>query len=266
MTAKTQTTQSADGTAIAYQTYGAGPALVLVGGATQRKEDWVELGEALAAQGLTAVTYDRRGRGESGDTSPYAVGREVEDIAAVIAANGATAGLHGQSSGGALANRATAAGLPVTSLSAFETPYRVGEAPLPPADYVERLQALYDADDPAAMVEYFLVTAVGETQEQVEQTKQQPFWTGLVSVGRTLLYDALCLGTSHAPLPSQLLASITVPVLCLGSTGSPAWLRAGAEASAASTPGGRFVVLDGDYHTAPVALLAPLLAEHHGRG
>src|SRR5262245_10665205 len=119
MNTQTQTTTSDDGTTIAYQSYGEGPTLVFVSGATQRKEDWTELAEAMAEAGFRAVTYDRRGRGDSTDTTPYAVEREIEDLAAVIEANGGRAGLHGQSSGGALANRATAAGLPIPSLSAF---------------------------------------------------------------------------------------------------------------------------------------------------
>jgi pimeloyl-ACP methyl ester carboxylesterase len=262
---ETQTTRSADGTTIAFQSRGEGPAIVLVGGATQRKEDWADLLQALADLGFCAVTYDRRGRGDSGDTTPYAVEREIDDLAAVIAANAGTAGLHGQSSGGALANRATAAGLPVTALSTFETPYRVGDGPRPPGDYVEHLQELYDADDPEAMVEYFLVAGVGQPQEAVDQMKQSPFWEALVPIGRTVLYDGLCLGSSQAPLPHDLLGSITVPMLCLGSSGSPAWLRAGAEASAAAAPDGRFVVLEGEWHTAPTEVLAPVLAEHHRR-
>jgi pimeloyl-ACP methyl ester carboxylesterase len=262
---ETQTTRSADGTTIAYQAYGEGPAVVFVGGATQRKEDWTELAQALCEAGFTAVTYDRRGRGDSGDTTPYAVEREVEDLAAVIAVNGGTAGVHGQSSGGALADRAAAARLPITSLSTFETPYRVGEGPQPPADYLEHLQDLYDADQPAAMLEYFMTAGVGQPQEAVDEMKRLPFWEALVPLGRTVLYDGYCLGSSHAPLPTDLLATITVPVLTLGSTGSPDWLRAGAEAAAAAVPDGRFVVLEGEFHSAPTSVLAPVLADHHRR-
>jgi hypothetical protein len=265
MSAETRTATSADGTTIAYQTYGEGPAVVLVSGATQRKEDWAELAEALAWLGCTAVAYDRRGRGDSGDTTPYAVEREIEDLAALIAATGGTAGLHGQSSGGALADRAAAAGLPVTSVSAFETPYRVGNVPMPPADYVEHLQALYDADDPSAMLEYFMTAGVGQPQEAVDQMKQLPFWEALVPLGRTVLYDGYCLGSSQAPLPTERLASITVPVLALGSSGSPDWLRAGARAVAGAAADGRYVELEGDFHTAPTSVLAPVLAEHHRR-
>lgn len=265
MSAKTQTTTSADGTTIGYQAYGEGPAIVFVSGATQRKEDWIELAEAMAELGFRAVTYDRRGRGDSGDTTPYAVEREIEDLEAVIAANGGSAGVLGQSSGGALANRAAASRPAITSLSAFETPYRVGDGPKPPADYVEHLQELYDADDPSAMLEYFMVAGVGQPQEQVDQMKQSAFWDALVPLGRTVLYDGLCLGGSQAPLPTELLASITVPMLCLGSTGSPDWLRAGAEASAKAAGDGRFLIVEGEFHSAPASVLAPVLAEHHRR-
>ena len=229
------------------------------------KESWAELAEAMAGLGFSAVPYDRRGRGESGDTTPYAVEREIEDLAAVIAANGDGAGVLGMSSGGALANRAVAAGLPIPDLSTFETPYRVGDGPRPPADYVEHLQELYDADDPAAMVEYFLVAGVGQPQEQVDQMKGQPFWSSLVTIGRTVLYDGLCLGSSQAPLPTELLGSITIPMLCIGSNGSPAWLRGAAEAASAAAPDARFVALDGGWHSAPTDVLAPVLAAHHRR-
>jgi len=262
---ETRTTTSADGTTIAYRAQGTGPTLVLVSGATQRKEDWADLAHALAEAGVTAVAYDRRGRGESGDTTPYAVQREIDDLAAVVAATGGRAGLHGQSSGGALADRAVAAGLPVTSLSTFETPYRVGAGPRPPTDYVEHLQELYDADQPSAMLEYFMTAGVGQSQEQVDHMKQLPFWDTLVPIGRTVLYDGLCLGGSQAPLPVELLGSIPVPVLCLGSTGSPDWLRAGAEAAAHASPDGRYVLVQGGFHSAPPQVLAPVLAAHHRR-
>jgi pimeloyl-ACP methyl ester carboxylesterase len=268
MSPQTQTTTSADGTTISYQVYadgGGGPVLVLVSGATQVKESWAELAQALAESGLTAVAYDRRGRGESGDTRPYAVEREIEDIAAVIATQADRAGLFGMSSGGALANRAVAAGLPVPALSTFETPYRLGggDRPEPPADYLEHLQELYDADEPAAMVEYFLVSGVGQPQEQVDQMKTQPFWESLVSLGHTVLYDGLCLGSSQAPLPTELLGSITTPMICIGSNGSPEWLRGAAEAAAAAAPDARFVALEGAWHSAPTDILAPVLAAHH---
>jgi pimeloyl-ACP methyl ester carboxylesterase len=260
-----QTTTSADGTTIAYQVFGSGAPIVFVSGATQAKESWAELAEAMAGLGFSAVPYDRRGRGDSGDTTPYAVEREIEDLAAVIAAVGGAAGVLGMSSGGALANRAAARGLPISTLSTFETPYRVGDVPMPPADYVEHLQELYDADDPGAMLEYFMTAGVGQPQDVVDQLKQSPFWQSLLPLGRTVLYDGLCLGSSRAPLPVDVLSSITIPMLCIGSTGSPSWLRAGAAASADVAPDGRYVVLEGGFHSAPTSVLAPSLAEHHRR-
>jgi pimeloyl-ACP methyl ester carboxylesterase len=268
MTGETQTTTSADTTTIAYQSYGEGPAIVVVGGATNRKEDWVELVQALGGDGFTGVTYDRRGRGDSGDTSPYAVEREIEDLASVITAVAGpdgTAGVHGVSSGGALANRAAAAGVPIRTLSTFEAPYRLESAPPAPSDYVEHLQELYDADRAGDMFAYFLTAAIGQPQEAVDQMRQAPFWDSMAAIGRTILYDGLCLGGSRMQLPTELLGSITIPMVCFGSTGSPDWLRAAAEAAAGAAPDARYVVLEGEFHSAPTAVLAPALAEHHGR-
>jgi hypothetical protein len=192
----------------------------------------------------------------------------MEDLAAVIAAVAGTngrAGVHAVSSGGALANRAVAAGLPIESLSTFETPYRFGDAPRPPEDYVEHLQELYDADRSADMLEYFMTAGVGQPQVAVDQMKQLAFWDAMVPIGRTVLYDGYCLGGSQAPLPTELLRSITTPMLCLGSTGSPDWLRGAAEAAADAAPAGRYVELEGEFHSAPTPVLAPVLAEHHRR-
>ena len=259
----TQTTTSADGTTIAYQAYGEGPAVVIVGGATNRKEDWVELAHALANDGFTGATYDRRGRGESGDTRPFAVEREVEDLVAVIEAVGAPAGVHTISSGGAVAYRAIAAGAPIATMSAFETPYRVAGAPTPPVDYTDHLQDLYDANRRSDMLAYFMTAGVGQPPEQVEQMKQMPFWDDLAQLGPTVLYDGLQLGGGQTPLPIELLQSIDVPVLSIGSTGSPDWLRDAAEAAASAVPDGTFTVLEGEFHSAPTAAVAPVLAAHH---
>jgi pimeloyl-ACP methyl ester carboxylesterase len=265
MTVQTQTTTSPDGTTIAYLAYGEGPAVVIVGGATNRKEDWVELAQVLATDGFTGVTYDRRGRGESGDTRPFAVEREVEDLAAVIEVVGAPAGVHTVSSGGAVAYRAVAAGVPIATMSAFETPYRVAGAPTPPADYTEHLQDLYDADRGSDMLEYFMTAGVGQPQEAVDQMKQMPFWDDMARLGPTVLYDGLQLGGGRTPLPTELLSRIDVPVLCVASTGSPDWLRDAARAAADVLPDATYTVLEGEFHQAPVPVLAPVLAAHHRR-
>jgi pimeloyl-ACP methyl ester carboxylesterase len=258
-----RTTTSADGTTIAYEAFGEGPAVIVVGGATNTAEHWAELARVLGESGLTGVTYDRRGRGGSSDTAPYAVEREIEDLVAVIGEVGGQAGLHTISSGGALAYRAIAAGAPVRTMSAFETPYRVAGAPTPPADYNDHLHELYDADRPSEMLEYFMTAGVGQPQEAVDQMKQAPFWAAMVPLGRTVLYDGLCLGDGR--VPTDLLAQVSVPVLTLGSTGSPDWLRDAARAAAEALPQGRYVEVEGDFHSAPTAVVAPLLVEHHRR-
>ena len=239
---------------------------MIVGGATNRKEDWVELAQALADDGFTGVTYDRRGRGDSGDTRPFAVEREVEDLVAVIetASDGAPAGVHSISSGGAVAYRATAAGAPIATLSAFETPYRVAGAPTAPADYTDHLQELYDADRRSDMLEYFMTAGVGQPQVAVDQMKQLPFWEGSrARPDRALRRPPARRGPD--PLPTELLRSIDVPVLSIASTGSPDWLRDAASAAADAIPDATFTVLDGDFHNAAVPVVAPVLAAHHRR-
>src|SRR3954469_159012 len=140
-------TTSVDGTTIAYDVWGDGPAVVIVGGAFNDRNTWAELGQALAEEGLRAVSYDRRGRGDSGDTRPYALEREFEDLRAVLDAvqPGSPVFAHGVSSGGALLLRAVDAGVPVARASVLEPPYRIPGAPPPaPADYVGTLQSYID--------------------------------------------------------------------------------------------------------------------------
>src|SRR3954468_3399094 len=131
-------TTSTDGTTIAYDVWGDGPAVVIVGGAFNDRNTWAELAQALAGQGLRAVSYDRRGRGDSGDTPPYAVEREVEDLRAVIhdVQPDGPVFAHGGSSGGGVLLRAVAAGVPVTRVSLPEPPYRIQGAPPPPERYI----------------------------------------------------------------------------------------------------------------------------------
>ncbi|MCA2222040.1 alpha/beta fold hydrolase [Nonomuraea sp. NEAU-L178] len=149
---------SKDGTAIAYDRFGDGPALILVGGAMSYRSfpTFIQLAELLADR-FSVITYDRRGRGDSGDTAPYAVEREVEDLAAVIEAAGGSAHVWGLSSGAALALRAAADGLPIERLALYEPPFMVGEGGhRPPADYQERLTALAAAGRRGETVSYFL--------------------------------------------------------------------------------------------------------------
>lgn len=253
---------SADGTAIAYDSWGSGPLAVVVGGAFNDRKTWGELAEALAAEGFTAVSYDRRGRGDSGDTEPYAVEREVEDLTAVITAAGAEGPVyaHGVSSGGALLFRAVAGGLPVARISVLEPPYRVPGAPPAPENYIGTLQGYVDAGDRDGLVEYFQTQVVGLPREMVESFRGTPMWQGLAAMAPTLVHDGLCLGGDDHSLPVDLLAQVAVPALLVTSSGTAGWLGQTVEPVAAALPEGRWVRLDGGFHQVPAPVLAPALA------
>ncbi|MEU1241911.1 alpha/beta fold hydrolase [Micromonospora parva] len=250
--------RSADGTPIAFERSGAGPALILVGGAFADRQATRDLAAALATD-FTAFGYDRRGRGYSGDTAPYEVGREIDDLAAVIAAAGGSAALYGISSGAVLAALATAQGLPVTRLVLFEPPFQVGSHVGVSKDITPQLIELIAADDRDGAVTTFLSASVGLPAEQITAMRSQPMWAGLTALAHTLVYDAIV--TAGGRLPAERLAAITAPTLALDSTGSPEWLRDASRAAAEAVPGGRSVSLDGGYHDVPPATLAPVLRE-----
>src|ERR1700675_2555861 len=152
----TDTVRSKDGTTIAYDRSGDGPPLILVSGAMGTKAHAVELASQLAPT-FTVFTYDRRGRGDSGDTEPYAVEREIEDLEAVIGAAGGSAFVYGHSSGAVLALRAAAAGLDIPKLALHEPPFIVDDSHAPvPDDVVEHLDELIAADKPGDAVAYFM--------------------------------------------------------------------------------------------------------------
>lgn len=253
---------SADGTEIAYEAVGSGPTVILVGGAFCDHNVTTELAAALAGE-FTAVSYDRRGRGESGDTLPYAVDREVEDIAALVERFGGRAYLHGISSGGALSLIA-AARLPVDAVSVLEPPFRVAEdAPPVPDGYTDTIVELTSTGRRGDAVAYFMTKAVGQPQEAVDEAKKMPMWAGLEAIAHTLAYDAHVMGGDASPLPTELLAALTVPTLGLYSTASPSWLAAGAEAVAKATGNAEVLGLDGSFHEVPVATLAPVLTKFY---
>ncbi len=257
-----ETATSADGTRIAYERWGSGPLVVIVGGAFNDRGTWAELAQTLAAADFTAASYDRRGRGDSGDTAPYSVEREMEDLRAVIAAASpdGTAFAHGVSSGGALLLLAAAHGAPITKASVLEPPYRVNGAPAPPRDYDATLQRLIDSGDRAGAVEYFMTEAVGLPAEAVAQTKATPAWGYLQQMAHTLLYDGGVMGWDEQGLPTELLAGLAIPVLTVSSIASAPWLASAAQAVADALPDGRHQRLEGTFHQVPPALLGPTLA------
>jgi alpha-beta hydrolase superfamily lysophospholipase len=256
-------TTSADGTTIAYDVWGEGPAAVIVGGAFNDRNTWAELGRALAEHGLRAVSYDRRGRGDSGDTRPYALEREFDDLRAVIDAvsPGTPVFAHGVSSGGALLLRAVDVGAPVAAVSVLEPPYRIEGAPPPPADYVGTLQSYVDRDDRTGLVEYFQTQVIGLPAEMVASFKGTPMWQGLEALAPTLVHDAHALGGDDHSLPADVLGRIGVPVLGVTSEGTAApWMRRTVEVVADAVPDGRWVRLPGGFHQVEPAVLAPTLA------
>ena len=259
---------SADGTTIAYDAWGEGPAVVVVGGAFNDRNTWADLARGLADAGFTGVTYDRRGRGESGDTAPYAVEREIEDLAAVVdEVGGGAVHAHGVSSGGALLLRAAAEGVGVRSLSVLEPPFRVPGAPPAPERYVETLTGFIEAGDRSGLVEYFQRQVVGLPAEMVASFKGTQMWAWLEALAPTVVYDAHALGGNDHSLPTELLGRLDVPVLAVTSTGTAApWMGQAAEAVAAAVPHGRFVRLEGGFHEVPTGVLVPALAAFYREG
>lgn len=255
------TVSSADGTSIAYETTGSGPVVILIDGASCHRAagPMRPLAAALADQ-VTAVAYDRRGRGESGDTLPFAVEREIEDVAALIEAAGGSATLFGMSSGGALALAAAAALGPgaVTAVAVYEPPYLPDDALPAAAEYTRALREALARDDRAAAVELFY-RRVGVPEAQLAGMRRSPYWAATEALAPTLAYDDAALGDSSAP--DTLVAAIHVPVLGAAGGASPEFLRFGARAVADAAADGRYRELPGQTHDVAADALAPVLAD-----
>src|SRR5690625_828403 len=203
---------SADGTRIACQALGTGPTVVIVGGAFSTAEAATPLAEALAAAGYRAVTFDRRARGNSGDTAPYAPTREVEDLTAVLDVENAGAAVLGHSSGAMLVLFAASMGLPVAHLFLSEPPFRFGIDE--PADNLPtRLQALVDHDQPDQAVTLFQREAVGLLEGMIEQIRIITMFVTLLPLSQYTVYDALL--SQRVSTPSQLMLDVEVPVTIL---------------------------------------------------
>jgi len=194
-----ETVRSADGTAIAFDRLGEGPPVVLVCGGSVDRSDDAPVAERLASS-FTVFNYDRRGRGDSGDTQPYAIGREVEDAGAVIEAAGGTANLWGSSSGAALALICAEQGLPISKLALWEPPYIPDGVPRPPADQVEQYETMVAEDRRGDAVEYFMSKVVGMPPEFVAGARSQPWWGKTEALAHTLAYDARIMGDYSLPI------------------------------------------------------------------
>ncbi|MGW0333031.1 alpha/beta fold hydrolase [Streptomyces sp. NPDC003011] len=251
-------TLSRDGTPLAYERTGQGPAVVLVSGAMSTGGTVRPLAAALSDR-FDVVVYDRRGRGDSGDTAPYAVDREVEDLAALIEVAGGEAALYGVSSGGALALHAAASGLPVRRVAVYEVPYAMDDSAVEErAEYTRRLTEALARDRRGDAVELFL-RLTGLAEEMIRGARQSPMWPAMEAIAPSLAHDDAVLGGGR--VPRDLLASVTVPVLSVAGGASPGWLREAAQAVAEAAPEGAYRTLEGQTHMVDPQALAPVLAE-----
>ena len=255
------TVRSADGTVIAAERLGDGPALILVDGANCHRASYGQRPlAALLADRFTVHVYDRRGMGGSGDTAPWAVEREIDDLAAVVAAAGGSASAYGHSSGGALVLRAAAAGLPIERLAVYETSFALTAAQH--AAQNAALRAIEDAlanADLSCAARLFL-QLVGLPRVVRTIMRVLPVWKELTAAAPTLPYNLRLLG-ADGDAPIRLDWAVTVPVLAVAGSKSPdAALIAPTRAVADAVPGARFALLDGQTHMVAPAALAPLLS------
>jgi len=258
------TVSSSDGTRIAYERTGDGPALILVGAATQYRaidRSGRRLAELLAPD-FTVYRYDRRGRGESGDTAPYAVQREIEDLAAIVEAAGGSAALLGGSSGGVLGLEA-AATLPVTRLVMYEPPFIVDDSRPPvPDDYVEHLDELCAAGRRGDAMEYFMTAAVGLPAEMAAGMRSMPMFDAFEAVAHTIAYDGRFMREHMRGNRASLrrFAGVRVPTLVLAGGASPAWMQDAARALVDVLPDAEHRTLPDQTHDVDVEVLAPVVA------
>jgi pimeloyl-ACP methyl ester carboxylesterase len=241
---------SADGTSIAYDRAGSGPPLVITGGAFNTRQSPGPL-VGLLAPHFTIYTWDRRGRGDSGNTLPYAIDRELEDIAAVVAATGGSAVAYGHSSGAILTLEAAVRGVEITKIAAYEPPYV-------PANLAAMagVRPALDAGDPALAA---LTFVKGTGAENTDGLTQSPWWPGMVAIADTLPYDLALAG--DGTVPAGRFAGIRIPVLVIDGGASPQWAADAAIAIEAAAPNGFRRTIPGQTHDVSAELLAPLLIE-----
>lgn len=254
--------RSRDGTHIAFDRSGDGPPVIVVGGALSDRSSAAPLAAALSPH-FTAYAFDRRGRGASGDTPPYAVEREVEDLNALIVEAGGSAFVNGHSSGAVLALEAAARGLPITKLALYEPPFIVDDSrPRIPTDFVARLEELASSGKGGDAVAYFLTRGVGLPVEFVDQMRNAPMWQAMEELAPTLAYDGIIMGDTMygTSLPTEWKA-ITTPTLVMDGGESPAWQRHAVQALCDILPHAQRRSLEGQDHGAAPEVVAPVLVE-----
>jgi pimeloyl-ACP methyl ester carboxylesterase len=247
-----KTVTSNDGTRIAFEQSGTGPAIILVLGAFNDRATGAPLSRVLEPH-FSVFNYDRRGRGDSSDTAPYAIEREIEDIDALIAQAGGSACIFGYSSGAILSLRAAAQGLSISQLALYDPPPTGAKA----GYLAPQLTELISSGRRGEAVELFQTEAVGIPAEVVAQLRNAPFRPALEKMAHTLVYESTILRL----LPSGLVASVRIPTLVIDAGNSPEVMHHAAQSLAEALPNGRSRTLEGQTHDIVPAVLGPVLQE-----
>ena len=250
---------SKDGTPIAFDQSGQGPPIILVVGVFNDSSTGAPLAAQLSEH-FTVFNYDRRGRGMSGDTAPYAIEREIDDIDALITEAGGSASVFGYSSGAILVLMAAARGLTITKMALYDPPFMVdAESSRRFKDLVGQLAALIASDRRGEAVELFQTKALGMPADVVAQLRQAPFWPALEDVAHTLVYESTILG--DMPTLAERMGAIPVSTLVIsGGEVQPRMLHA-AQAVADALPNADYHSLSGQTHDIIPEVLAPVLEE-----
>jgi pimeloyl-ACP methyl ester carboxylesterase len=253
-----KTTKSADGTVIAYDRTGNGPPLIVAVGAFCDRRSFVPPDNLTST--FTVYTYDRRGRGDSGDTQPYSPDREVADLAAVasVASEGSEVFAFGHSSGGALVLRAAAQGVPLTAVASYEAPFVIPGSREVAQDPADRIRELVASGRRGDAVRYWMTDVVRAPAHVLASMEGAPWWPGLEALAHTLPYDIALTGDQGIP---AWMSAITVPVLILGGGTSPDWFHRTVDETAAVIPGARLIMVEGYDHSVPPEVIAPRLTE-----
>ncbi|PYI56974.1 alpha/beta fold hydrolase [Paenibacillus flagellatus] len=262
-----KTVISKDGTTIAYSKLGSGPPLLLVDGALCSRTNGPNGAlAALLQQHFTVYTYDRRGRGESGNNAAaYSVDREIEDMSALIEEAGGAAFVYGISSGAALALEAAKCLPSIRKLALYEAPFVTDDSrPVVPDGYEEKLKALLEANRRSAAIKLFMRKGVGLPAPVVAMMPLMPAWSKLKAVAHTLPFDTR-LTIEHQKGRKDTLrrwANVHVPALVAVGGKSPAWMRNAMRSLAEALPNAKQQTLPGETHIVKAAVLAPVLADY----
>jgi pimeloyl-ACP methyl ester carboxylesterase len=251
--------RSADGTEIAFERSGDGPVVVLASGATCTRHTDAPHAELLSER-FTVLNYDRRGRGDSGDTEPYAPEREIEDLAAVIAAGDGPACVLGFSSGGALALEAAAAGVPIAKLALWEPPFSVDdpEAPSRAREEIAHIQGLLAEGRRGDVLAHFY-GKTGAPPQVIAEMRQSPWWADAERLAHTLVYDYTIMADGLVP---ERYADLRTPTLVLVGGESHGFLETAVKATAEAVPSAEMQVVPGQHHGVQADALAPVVTAY----